>query len=295
MEKLEIGLDYIKDKDFNRASEAYENLLDKIKKRGITSDIFYSVAYSLIKLSYENKEYENFTNQIVELYRLYENKEDTLATDSVLVKLNNEIFNKSKEHDRKKIYCLTFLLSISIGVITLIHIKNERIRRLNKELKKAIITDGLTKVYNKSYLYKTFEYIASKGSDVIFIMIDIDYFKKYNDNYGHLKGDEALIKVANIIKSTFKNDITFRYGGEEFSVISKRSRKEVLTDIKFLRERIYEENIEHKFSEVSDRITLSIGIDSLTINSMYDVELLITSSDKKLYESKVLGRNRYTI
>lgn len=294
LKKLDININYIKTGDFKKAIYEYEELLNEIKARDISTDIFYSVAYSMARISYENEDYEGFSKYIINMYEEYNEISVNSSTDDALVRLNNDLFKKVRVRDRMKIYSLSGLLIISIAIISIIHLKNKKIKNLNKELEVAILTDGLTNVYNKRYLYRRLEDCINKCTSLVFIMIDIDYFKKYNDNYGHMKGDEALISVANIIKNVFKEDYVFRYGGEEFSVLSERSEKGVIEDIEKLMNDLHERDIKHQYSKISDRLTLSIGVSKSTIISKKNIEELIRDADKKLYESKKKGRNRYT-
>lgn len=294
LKKLDININYIKTGDFKNAIYKYKELLNEIKSRDISTDIFYSVAYSIARISYENEDYEEFSKYIIHMYEEYNEISFNSSTDDALIRLNNNLFNKVRVRDRRKIYSLSGLLIIAIAIISIIHLKNKKIKNLNKELELAILTDGLTNVYNKRYLYRRLEDSINKCTSLVFIMIDIDYFKKYNDNYGHMKGDEALISVANIIKNVFKEDYVFRYGGEEFSVLSERSEMDVIKDIEKLMNDLHERDIKHEYSKVSNRVTLSIGISKATISSKKNIEELIRDADKKLYESKKKGRNRYT-
>ncbi|MDZ5253340.1 diguanylate cyclase [Clostridium sp. LIBA-8841] len=294
LKKLDININYIKTDDFKKAIYEYEELLNEIKSRGISTDILYSVAYSIARISYENEDYEKFSKYIIYMYEEFNEISANSSTDDALVRLNNDLFNKDRVKDRRKIYSLSGLLIIAIVTISIIHLKNKKIKNLNKELELAILTDGLTNVYNKRYLYRVLEDSINKCTSLVFIMMDIDYFKKYNDNYGHMKGDEALISVANIIKNVFKEDYVFRYGGEEFSVLSERPKMDVIKDIEKLMNDLHERDIKHEYSKISDRVTLSIGVSKSTIISKKNIEELIRDADKKLYESKKKGRNRYT-
>ena len=165
---------------------------------------------------------------------------------------------------------------------------------LNSKLKELSIMDPLTKVYNRGYLNETLKSACESKKQVTFIMIDIDYFKLYNDNYGHINGDKALIEVAKIIKSVFADDMVFRYGGEEFSVISYKTIDELIKYLDELRLELYNKNIKHEYSEASDRITLSIGLASSILYTDNDLLELTKAADENLYKSKQQGRNRYT-
>lgn len=127
-------------------------------------------------------------------------------------------------------------------------------------------------------------------------MIDIDYFKKYNDNYGHLEGDKILKDVADTIKKSCKStDFVSRYGGEEFIIILLKTEKsDVISIIERIQKNIHDLNLEHKYSEVSDRITLSIGVSISNYGGNRSYEEYIKEADEALYTSKERGRNTYT-
>lgn len=222
------------------------------------------------------------------------NEEYQAYTDSIVAKMNNTI--KEKEVLRTKIGAIILFVTtiISIGGLISSIRKNKKINILNLQLKELNTIDPLTNLYNRRYLNEKFESIRKDKKEVSFIMIDIDYFKLYNDNYGHINGDKALIEVSKIIKSVFKDDMVFRYGGEEFSVISYKTKEELIKDVEKLRAEIYNKNIKHEYSKVSDRITLSMGLASSKLSSDDDLIKLNKIADKNLYKSKEQGRNRYT-
>ena len=127
------------------------------------------------------------------------------------------------------------------------------------------------------------------------LSIDIDYFKKYNDTYGHPKGDTALLEVAKVLKknSSRASDYAFRMGGEEFSIIfsgisieeSYEYTKEIVKDVENLK-------IEHKSSKCSPYLTISAGLVVLSSNNLVDVTCLYKYSDDALYEAKSKGKNQ---
>lgn len=126
-------------------------------------------------------------------------------------------------------------------------------------------------------------------------MCDIDFFKRYNDNYGHQKGDEVLISVAKSLHKLCKRtgDLTARYGGEEFAIILSATDAEhcfIFTNL--IQEKIAELAIEHKHSSVSEKLTLSVGFHSIIPNTKTKPEDLINKADKALYNAKRTGRNK---
>lgn len=165
-------------------------------------------------------------------------------------------------------------------------------------------TDGLTGVPNRMQLDTTFSrfwYAAIRGQhELSVLMIDIDFFKGFNDNYGHVAGDECLKKVANAIYDSLQreSDAMGRYGGEEFLVLLPFTDKmgaeligrSILTAIENL-------GIDNKASTVNEKVTVSVGVATLNHKDINDdtfnhPEYLIEQADKRLYEAKHQGRNR---
>ncbi|MDZ5254092.1 diguanylate cyclase [Clostridium sp. LIBA-8841] len=171
----------------------------------------------------------------------------------------------------------------------------EELRRLNKELEERNKIDPLTGVYNKEYLRSIKLEYSEREKIITAIMIDIDFFKLYNDNYGHIRGDNVILQISNAIKKTLSKDLVFRYGGEEFLIISTRSKKYIINDVELLMKNIYDMNISHNYSKALDRVTISLGIATEMVKSIEDMENLIENADIKLYESKKKGRNTYSI
>lgn len=168
-----------------------------------------------------------------------------------------------------------------------------------KRVEEISITDGLTNIYNRRYFNELLpEYInnAKRKNEIItFVMMDIDHFKQYNDNYGHQKGDEVLIEVAKSLKESMKraDDYCFRLGGEEFGLLYKSTTinkaksyiLEILLSIENLK-------IEHKYNSASKYITVSIGASCQDATAIDDIKQLYKNTDELLYQSKKEGRNR---
>ncbi len=161
-----------------------------------------------------------------------------------------------------------------------------------------VYLDSLTQVYNRRYfdshLIKTELSAKREGGDYTIILIDIDFFKQFNDIYGHLKGDEALRDVAQAIMRTLlrPSDFVARYGGEEFAVILP------FTDLKGgilvaenIRKNISALDIPHSYN-TSKQLTVSAGI--ATLRGINEQENVLKSADEKLYISKKTGRNKIT-
>ncbi len=169
---------------------------------------------------------------------------------------------------------------------------------LYQKIQELAIRDSLTQVFSRRYLLerlgeelersKKFKYNFS------FLMVDVDYFKEFNDRYGHLVGDAILREVTNVIKENIRQiDLVGRYGGEEFSVILTETGEE---QARYAAERI-REAIAEKIVRIYDeqlKVTISIGI-SIFPDNGDTVLSLIDSADKALYRSKEAGRNKVTL
>lgn len=171
-----------------------------------------------------------------------------------------------------------------------------------KRVEEISITDGLTGIYNRRHFNETFPKLidAAKRKDELlcFLLLDIDHFKQYNDNYGHQRGDEALIKFAACLKESLKRaeDLCFRLGGEEFGLVYKpESKEKALQFANALRENIEAMKIPHKHSKVSDHITASMGLVCKNANDIDHMDEIYKEADELLYASKESGRNRVSI
>jgi len=169
--------------------------------------------------------------------------------------------------------------------------------RLYQKVKEQAITDGLTGVYNHRFFQIRFadEFSHSKryGNDLSLIIMDIDHFKQYNDTYGHVAGDLALKEIANLTRTSVReNDIVARYGGEEFAIILPMTNVE---GAQIVAERIRKSVMECRFlgdlnvPQVS--ITVSLGVSAYAKN-LENRELLFRQADSALYAAKSSGRNQ---
>jgi diguanylate cyclase (GGDEF)-like protein len=169
----------------------------------------------------------------------------------------------------------------------------------NQILQKMVAIDGLTKVANRrrfdEYLQQEWFRLARERQPLSLILADVDYFKAYNDHYGHLAGDTCLQQVAAGINCSTKRpaDLVARYGGEEFAVILPNTSAEgAIAVAEEIHANIKNLGILHEFSSVSDYITISSGVATVIPNHEIDMQLLMRTADTALYQSKRQGRNR---
>ena len=171
----------------------------------------------------------------------------------------------------------------------------------NLELTNKALYDALTDTYNryfiKEQLERTIKSLSRSGGVLSLMMLDVDYFKKYNDRYGHYMGDACLKAIAEILSGciTREDDFIARYGGEEFiAVLPNTDERGACVMASTMLERIIERGITHEKSFVSNCVTISIGITSAKVKHTHKSENYIKRADEALYMSKKNGRNRYT-
>jgi two-component system cell cycle response regulator len=184
------------------------------------------------------------------------------------------------------------ILSLVINELTMI-LDNAR---LYEDAKRMAITDGLTRIYNHRFFQELFEKEFKRSSryNSIFslIMLDIDFFKRLNDTYGHLYGDEILKEMAVLIKGCLRTmDILSRYGGEEFAILLPETD---LEDAIYTAERIRVTVEEHFFPEPLGepvKVTVSQGVTSFPSSGIEKRSDILAKADAALYEAKEAGRN----
>ncbi|VEF46098.1 PAS/PAC sensor-containing diguanylate cyclase [Bacillus freudenreichii] len=167
-------------------------------------------------------------------------------------------------------------------------------------LKETVYTDTLTGVRNRRFfnrqLKKAHKKYVQNNIPFSLLVIDIDHFKQYNDTYGHKKGDECLIRVADTLaKGVRKNDIVCRIGGEEFCIILPNTNKEEAISLaKRLCKKVLELKVHHSTSDASTYVTVSIGVSTASSEGSIhvDQEKLFLLADQALYNSKKRGRNQ---
>ncbi len=202
--------------------------------------------------------------------------------------IDNKIINNHELPFLKETIIILIILFLTSILLVLFYLKKARDSKLDS------LKDGLCNIYNRRFLDSYINNLKEKDLPISFLMIDVDYFKLYNDNYGHQAGDFILKSIASVLeKNSRKEDIVARYGGEEFCVLLKGASKySSINYAKRIKENLDNLNIKHKYSKTSDHVTFSIGI--YTTYTKNDLKNAIKFSDKALYISKTRGRNTYT-
>jgi two-component system, cell cycle response regulator len=168
-----------------------------------------------------------------------------------------------------------------------------------RQMYESALRDGLTKVFNKKYftdyLEKEFAYASRHSSPLALIFLDIDYFKRINDTYGHPAGDFVLSELSQLMATLVRTeDVLARFGGEEFTVLCRGTD---LGGAKIVAERLRRTIEAHTFSFGAKTIpvTISLGIAAIPDTAIADHSAFLAASDKALYEAKRTGRNRVCV
>lgn len=173
----------------------------------------------------------------------------------------------------------------------------KREKQYIEELKKLSDTDALTQLYNRRHLDDHYDDLVRGAirfkQTLVFVILDIDYFKSYNDIYGHQMGDITLREIAAQVQSFAKRgtDKIFRLGGEEFAgVFYCKDATGIRKNIEAMKQAIEDLKIEHTGSKSSQYVTVSIGV--VALNELHTLEYAYELADRALYRAKKQGRNR---
>lgn len=175
----------------------------------------------------------------------------------------------------------------------------QELERLQRELEELSFKDGLTGVANRrmfdSIMEGEWASARRNGRPLSLILLDIDFFKQYNDRYGHIKGDECLQRVAQVLRRAVSRPADFiaRFGGEEFVLILPETDENAAAMIaERCRLRLLEQQIPHASSNVEDVLTASLGVGTIVPRPDDELVEFIERVDRRLYQAKQNGRNR---
>ncbi len=190
-------------------------------------------------------------------------------------------------------------LAISVGIAIQQAELYQQLESANQQLNRLATLDGLTQLANRrrfdQYLEQEWRRLTRESQPLSLILCDVDFFKLYNDSYGHPAGDEALKKVAAALASTVKRpaDLVARYGGEEFALVLPNTHQEGALHIaESIHQAIRRLRLVHGASSVSSYITLSIGVASVIPRLETSATELVAAADAGLYQAKGIGRDR---
>lgn len=208
------------------------------------------------------------------------NKVELLARVSSALRLKREIDNrKAREQELLKV--------------------TQQLKEANQTLHRLSTLDGLTGIANRRHFDEFLELEWKRAirdvTPISLVIIDIDFFKAYNDTYGHQAGDDCLKQVANSLKDISKrpSDLVARYGGEEFVVLLTKTDTDgaaFLADK--MRANVEALGVAHLRSQVTDRVTISLGVATIVPNQSSSSAELVAVADQALYQAKKGGRNR---
>ncbi len=178
----------------------------------------------------------------------------------------------------------------------------EKLEEANKKLQLLSSLDGLTGIANRRhfdiFLDREWRRSVRDGTPLSLLLIDIDYFKKFNDGYGHQAGDNCLKNVAKELSKIVHRpgDLVARYGGEEFVIVLGHTDIKAAADLaEKVRSGVEDMQISHEYSDGRSVVTLSLGVSCIIPNDSSSPAGLIQEADKALYKAKKNGRNRVEI
>ncbi len=217
--------------------------------------------------------------------------------DKIICEMNLEYTTKVFSIEKSAIYDVFHELTGFFYIFNDITTQKE----YEQKLRAISLTDELTGISNRmavrNYFESNTDFMVKNKVSVTIMMMDIDYFKQYNDNYGHLSGDHVLETVGEILEdlNADKDVFVARYGGEEFLLVAQnKTIKEARGLAEQIRAQLDASDIKHEYSLASDVVTISIGVAYYSYVSEEDkVATLINKADKLLYRAKYSGRNQY--
>ncbi len=219
-----------------------------------------------------------------------------LGANDYLVKLPDEVELVARLRYHSKAYVYQLQRDEAFKAL---QESQQRLAEMNKRLMRLSILDGLTGIPNRRRFDESlgieWKRAMRNKTPISLILMDIDYFKLYNDHYGHQEGDECLKKVAKTLESLIQRptDLVSRYGGEEFVALLPETGPDgakILAER--MRQTVEELCIPHQQSKVSECVTLSLGVASVVPERGESAEKLVEMADKALYKAKQSGRNR---
>lgn len=292
----------------SRNSKQMKKYIDIIDETVITSStdlkgIIIYVSHAFCKISKYTKDEllgknHNILRDDFISKELYENMWKTITNNQVW---EGEIRNKAKDGTfywvKAKISPVYDEYGEKIGYTSVRQDITDK-----KIIEEISITDGLTHIYNRRYFNEVFPKMINSAkrnsSSIAFLLLDIDNFKLYNDNYGHQKGDSVLINFAQCLQKSLHraDDYAFRLGGEEFGIIfNAQSKEKAIEFSEKLRLNIEDLKLVHEYNTASTYVTASMGLVYLNANDIESMDEIYKQADDLLYESKKTGRNRISV
>jgi diguanylate cyclase (GGDEF)-like protein len=230
------------------------------------------------------------------------NKELLIAFYNHTYKNLTKLLNKTLQ-DKKSV--LLYIFTFTIAILLFLLYINKLFYSKNKEfinrIEELSLVDSMTNLYNRRHFDTIFPIKQKtqkrRDKNLIFMMIDIDNFKLYNDTYGHDAGDTVITSIAHKLQSSLhrSTDIAFRLGGEEFGILLEdMDREHAVNFANKLLHTIEDMHIIHEKNSPNNFATISVGLSVIPPNSKLDMKKIYQLTDKALYHSKENGRNQVT-
>lgn len=299
---IDMIIGFLRDAKYLDTNKKYIELIDKyvITSKTNTKGIVTDVSDAFTKISgYSKKEIIGKSHSIVSHpdtpKEFYKNMWETILAGKIF---KGEVKNLNKS---KKEYWVDITVTPQVDRYNNILGFSAILQDITdkKKIEEYSITDSLTGLYNRRFFDLNFtkEHKISKreNKNLVLLIVDIDYFKQYNDYYGHQKGDEVLKTISLEMKAFFKraNDYVYRLGGEEFAIsFYSNNNKIAFERADSMRKSIEELKIEHNASGVSKYISISIGLSFIPKECNMEIDEIYKITDQALYRAKNSGRNR---
>jgi len=228
---------------------------------------------------------------------------DHLVTEPLVV-INNDVYLILDLYELLRAHAHIFSATVKTLNTEIMHstLLREKLEQANKEAEEMARLDGLTGIPNRrcmdEYLTNEWQRALREKTEISVVLLDIDFFKVFNDTYGHQSGDDALARVARCLKKQIHRpaDMVARYGGEEFLIILPDTPVQGAFSLaEKMCQHIHELEIPNSSSNISPYLTISCGVSSIIPEESIPLDRVIHFADKALYQAKHKGRNRVTI
>ncbi len=209
-------------------------------------------------------------------------------------------YHSWKDRSVRTVSIVTLVLALIVFILVIGYrsiARQVKLETANRELNELATIDGLTGIANRRLFDTTLRREWSRFSrdkqPLSLLLLDVDFFKPYNDHYGHQAGDECLRKIAQALNSSLHRemDLVARFGGEEFAAILNCDSQGAQIVAERMRAAVESLDIRHDFSECGNVVTISIGLASTSTSNVTSLEGMIRAADAALYEAKSHGRN----
>jgi diguanylate cyclase (GGDEF)-like protein len=267
---------------------------------GVANAIKYAMLYRYIAKPWHHAD---FKLTVTEALHKYLQDQNIAQKNAALTELNLQQAELIKQLHKKELHLQQLNERLQAALTAELKLKELSVEQqeTNRQLMALSTTDALTNIPNRrrfdEFLALEWQRVLCEGQSIALAMLDVDFFKKYNDHYGHQAGDECLRKIAAVLKETISNEdhLVARYGGEEFAFLCpSTSLERVLSLAKSICENVENLNLEHELSTLKT-VTVSIGVAIVSPHPHQKSAALVKSADDALYLAKSQGRNQVVL